>query len=136
GGSVHITFDAANRLRITKCVLALGCACKVQTMVSAVFTTLKGVARRSGLKRHLVAKARITVERYALASMPRTQKTKHGRVLCYHSIGIRHYGVNEASPEQFRRKSDYGICYAQTEETRPTGTVARTSEAALDRDRI
>lgn len=64
---------------------------------------LKRIARAVGLRRARIASARMYVERHALATGSRGRRRKHGRILCYHSIGQSWMGVNDVTPAQFRR---------------------------------
>src|SRR5262245_9454674 len=48
-------------------------------------------------------------ERNILAAVgPRRQRTE-GRILCYHSVGQPVWGVNDVSPEQFRRQIELAL---------------------------
>ncbi|MBV9309066.1 MAG: polysaccharide deacetylase family protein [Acidobacteriaceae bacterium] len=53
--------------------------------------------------RERLAKARMCCERQALASFHGRRIKPTGRLLCYHSIGQPELGVNDCSPERFRR---------------------------------
>jgi peptidoglycan/xylan/chitin deacetylase (PgdA/CDA1 family) len=59
--------------------------------------------RRAGIRRSHLATLRKYVERNALAGFARRTPPRHGRILCYHSVGSRAWGVNDVSPQQFRR---------------------------------
>src|SRR5579859_3792647 len=64
---------------------------------------LKRLTRRTGLRRHHVAAARMCCERALLAAVPRSRTAASGRILCYHSVGTPAWGVNDVSPARFRR---------------------------------
>jgi peptidoglycan/xylan/chitin deacetylase (PgdA/CDA1 family) len=48
-------------------------------------------------------RARLTVDRYRLAARAGRGTAKRGRILAYHSIGTRAWGVNDVSPRDFER---------------------------------
>ncbi|HLZ70662.1 MAG TPA: polysaccharide deacetylase family protein [Dehalococcoidia bacterium] len=62
---------------------------------------LKRLTRRTGLRRHHVAAARMCCERALLAAVPRSRTAASGRILCYHSVGTPAWGVNDVSPRRF-----------------------------------
>ncbi|MCA8900538.1 MAG: polysaccharide deacetylase family protein [Hyphomonas sp.] len=64
-----------------------------------IITALKGV----GLNRQNVAAGRMCCERHLLASLGRSRQRYIGRILCYHSVGQRDWGVNDISPARFRK---------------------------------
>jgi peptidoglycan/xylan/chitin deacetylase (PgdA/CDA1 family) len=64
---------------------------------------LKQVARALGLRRSTVAAARMRVERNLLALRAPREGPGRSRILCYHSVGTPSWGVNDVTPEQFRR---------------------------------
>jgi len=66
--------------------------------------SVRSAARAVGLRRrHLVA-ARIRWERSFITSTRRRRTVAAGRILCYHAVGTPEWGVNDISPEQFRRQ--------------------------------
>jgi peptidoglycan/xylan/chitin deacetylase (PgdA/CDA1 family) len=64
--------------------------------------SLKRLARRGGITRDRVARARLYAERHALAAIKRPRPRNRGRILCYHSVGQPEMGVNDVTPKQFR----------------------------------
>jgi peptidoglycan/xylan/chitin deacetylase (PgdA/CDA1 family) len=64
---------------------------------------LKSLVKRTGVQRRHVEAARMFAERHALASAPRRRARDCGRILCYHSVGQPEFGVNDVTPERFRR---------------------------------
>ncbi len=72
-------------------------------------TSIKGFIRQRIVKRHRIAKARLALERHALALMHRPSKRKHGRILCYHTVGEPRYGVNDVSLERFQRHIEIAL---------------------------
>lgn len=64
---------------------------------------LKSLVKRTGIERRHVEAARMFAERHALASAPRRRGREQGRILCYHSVGQPEFGVNDVTPERFRR---------------------------------
>lgn len=72
-------------------------------------STLKGLIRRTGVTRERVAAARMRVERNALAALPRPAPRMSGRILCYHSVGQPELGVNDISPQGFRRQIEIAL---------------------------
>jgi len=59
--------------------------------------------------RERLAKARMYVERQALASFGGHSAKPGGRLLCYHSVGQAELGVNDCSPPRFRRHIELAI---------------------------
>ncbi len=66
-------------------------------------TALKSLVKRTGVERRHVEAARMFAERHALAAAPRRRTRDRGRILCYHSVGQPEFGVNDVTPERFRR---------------------------------
>jgi peptidoglycan/xylan/chitin deacetylase (PgdA/CDA1 family) len=60
------------------------------------------IAKGVGVSRGDVAGARMYCERHALATVGRRRRRRHGRILCYHSVGQPEMGVNDVTPAQFR----------------------------------
>lgn len=48
-------------------------------------------------------------ERNILATIGARRTRSHGRILCYHSVGQPQWGVNDVSPEQFRRQIETAL---------------------------
>jgi peptidoglycan/xylan/chitin deacetylase (PgdA/CDA1 family) len=71
--------------------------------------TLRGLIRKTGLRRQHVASARMYCERNALAWWGRRRERKIGRILCYHSVGQPLFGVNDVSPAHFRRHIELAL---------------------------
>jgi peptidoglycan/xylan/chitin deacetylase (PgdA/CDA1 family) len=68
----------------------------------------------SGLRRRLklrqrAAAARLHYERTALALVGKRERKSRGRLLCYHSVGQPEFGVNNASPQRFRRQIEFAL---------------------------
>lgn len=70
---------------------------------------LKKIARGVGLERRHVAPARLFCERYALATFGPERQRAGGRILAYHSVGQPDWGVNDVSPQRFRRHLDLAL---------------------------
>lgn len=70
---------------------------------------VKGLVRKSGLRRQHIAAARMCCERHVLASAGKGRVRNHGRILCYHSIGQPDFGVNDVSPLDFRRQIELAL---------------------------
>ena len=65
---------------------------------------------RSKLKvRQRVATTRLYCERMSLALFGKRPRKACGRLLCYHSVGQPEFGVNDASPERFRRQIEFAL---------------------------
>jgi peptidoglycan/xylan/chitin deacetylase (PgdA/CDA1 family) len=65
---------------------------------------------RSKLKlRQRAATSRLHYERLALAFFGRRRRKSSGRLLCYHSVGQPEFGVNNTSPERFRRQIEFAL---------------------------
>jgi peptidoglycan/xylan/chitin deacetylase (PgdA/CDA1 family) len=56
-----------------------------------------------------IAEARLYLERHALASLGRRAERRRGRILAYHSVGQREYGVNDVEPPRFRRQIELAL---------------------------
>jgi peptidoglycan/xylan/chitin deacetylase (PgdA/CDA1 family) len=70
----------------------------------SILTRPKRVLRRAARTgREQLATARLCCERYALSVVGRRASREGGRILCYHSLGQPAWGVNDVSPERFRR---------------------------------
>ena len=69
---------------------------------------LRSVARRAGIRRSHVAALRMRAERTLFAST-RPRRELPGRILCYHSVGTPQWGVNDVSPDRFRRRMEYTL---------------------------
>lgn len=65
--------------------------------------------RRFGLRKNRVEAARLYAERHWLARRGRPGATLPGRILCYHSVGQPHLGVNDVSPARFRRQLELAL---------------------------
>jgi peptidoglycan/xylan/chitin deacetylase (PgdA/CDA1 family) len=73
---------------------------------------LKRIIKKTGLRRHQLAAARMFCERHSLAAIAGAQSARvrsGGRVLCYHSVGQAATGVNDVSPERFRRQIELAL---------------------------
>jgi peptidoglycan/xylan/chitin deacetylase (PgdA/CDA1 family) len=70
---------------------------------------LKGLVRKSGLRRTHIASARMCCERHILATIGRPRQRTAGRILCYHSVGQPAWGVNDVSPALFRRQIELAL---------------------------
>lgn len=70
---------------------------------------LKGLARRVGLNRAALASARMCCERNVLATLRKPGPRQIGRILCYHSVGQPLWGINDVSPDQFRRHIELAL---------------------------
>ena len=78
-------------------------------VASMVSLTLRHIARRAGLNRTRVATGRMCCERHILAALGRPHRRWIGRILCYHSIGQKEWGVNDVSPANFRRHIELAL---------------------------
>lgn len=72
-------------------------------------SSLKGLIKQTGLKREHIAAARMRLERNVLAALPRQSPRMSGRILCYHAVGQPELGVNDISPQRFRRQIEMAI---------------------------
>jgi peptidoglycan/xylan/chitin deacetylase (PgdA/CDA1 family) len=65
---------------------------------------------RSRLKlRQRAATTRLHCERMALALLGKRRQKSSGRLLCYHSVGQPEFGVNNTTPERFRRQIEFAL---------------------------
>lgn len=69
---------------------------------------LKDLVKRTGLQRRHVEAARMYSERQVLAFKPRRQRQR-GRILCYHSVGQPEFGLNDVTPDRFRRQIELSL---------------------------
>jgi peptidoglycan/LPS O-acetylase OafA/YrhL/peptidoglycan/xylan/chitin deacetylase (PgdA/CDA1 family) len=69
----------------------------------------KTLARRAGLRRKHVAAVRMMVERNTLAILAQPRQRAGGRILCYHSIDEREYGVNNVRSNRFRHQIEFAL---------------------------
>lgn len=69
---------------------------------------LKKLVQKTGLQRKHLEAARMYGERQVLAFQPRRAR-QHGRILCYHSVGQPEFGVNDVSPDRFRRQIETAL---------------------------
>jgi peptidoglycan/xylan/chitin deacetylase (PgdA/CDA1 family) len=97
---------------------------------------LKSIARGVGLERRHVAPVRMCCERHLLATFGRARKRWVGRILCYHTIGQPEWGVNDVTPEQFRRHIELalgaGFRFAPASEIARGGGDAKTLAITFD----
>jgi peptidoglycan/xylan/chitin deacetylase (PgdA/CDA1 family) len=70
---------------------------------------LKRAFRSVGLRKSTLAAARMCCERHVLATVKRPTERAVGRILCYHSVGQRAWGVNDVEPERFRRHIEQAL---------------------------
>lgn len=63
-------------------------------------------------------------ERHLLAALPYARKRYVGRILCYHSIGQEEWGVNDVTPDMFRRHIE--IALESGHRFVPASEIART----------
>jgi peptidoglycan/xylan/chitin deacetylase (PgdA/CDA1 family) len=91
---------------------------------------LKTIARSAGFDRQRFAATRMCCERHVLASFGRSRRRWIGRVLCYHSIGQPQWGVNDVTPQQFRRHIELAL--AAGYRFVPASQIARTGGGAKD----
>jgi peptidoglycan/xylan/chitin deacetylase (PgdA/CDA1 family) len=69
----------------------------------------RAVARRIGVRRAGFAAFRMQCERTVLATTSRHRLAATGRVLCYHSVGTREWGVNDVTPKRFREHIELAL---------------------------
>lgn len=89
--------------------------------------TVKRMVRWTGLRRRHLAAARMCCERNVLATVGLAtdgRRRSHGRILCYHAVGDRRWGVNDVSPARFRRHIEAAL--AGGYRFVPAGEIART----------
>jgi len=71
---------------------------------------VKKLVQKTGLRRQHVEAARMYGERHALATVtPFPRPRERGRILCYHSVGQPEFGVNDVTPERFRRQIEVAL---------------------------
>lgn len=68
----------------------------------------KPTLRRAGITRARVAAARVWCERQTLSLFSERQSPR-SRILCYHSIGTRSWGINDVSPKRFRSQLETAL---------------------------
>tara|TARA_R110001606_G_scaffold393157_1_gene562811 strand:- start:1164 stop:1865 length:702 start_codon:yes stop_codon:yes gene_type:complete len=56
-----------------------------------------------------------------IAALGRARRRYIGRILCYHSIGQSEWGVNDVTPEQFRRQLETALNFVPASEIVRTG---------------
>ncbi|MGE3911707.1 MAG: polysaccharide deacetylase family protein [Chloroflexota bacterium] len=71
--------------------------------------TLKGLIKKTGLRRTTLAAARMCCERHVLAAVGQRRVRTGGRIFCYHSVGQPVWGVNDVSPARFRRQIELAL---------------------------
>jgi peptidoglycan/xylan/chitin deacetylase (PgdA/CDA1 family) len=95
-----------------------------------VIQALKTIARSAGFDRQRFAAARMCCERHVLATAGRQRKRWIGRILCYHSIGQAEWGVNDVTPQQFRRQIELALNAGYR--FVPASEIARTGGGPMD----
>jgi peptidoglycan/xylan/chitin deacetylase (PgdA/CDA1 family) len=95
-----------------------------------VIQALKTIARSAGFDRQRFAATRMCCERHVLASVGRQRKRWIGRILCYHSIGQAEWGVNDVTPQQFRKHIELALNAGYR--FVPASEIARTGGGAKD----
>lgn len=70
--------------------------------------SVRFLIRRTGLRRHHIAAARLYCERNALSLFQRS-RTSDPRILCYHSVGQPDYGVNDVGVALFRSQIEWAL---------------------------
>jgi peptidoglycan/xylan/chitin deacetylase (PgdA/CDA1 family) len=97
---------------------------------------LKGVARRTGVRRRHVASLRVAFDRYRLALIPRQKAAPRGRILCLHSVGTPEWGFNDLTPARFERHLasalNDGFRFVAAEEIARTGGAPRDLALTFD----
>ncbi|WP_340692006.1 polysaccharide deacetylase family protein [Hyphomonas sp.] len=91
---------------------------------------LKSAIRRTGLTRSHVASCRLCCERNILAALGRARKRYIGRILCYHTVGQTEWGVNDVTPDQFRRQLERALNAGFN--FVPAGEIVRTGGGPKD----
>lgn len=91
---------------------------------------IKGLVRRTGLRRTTLAAARMCCERHVLATVRRQRRRPSGRILCYHSVGQPAWGVNDVSPALFRRQIELAL--REGFRFVPASEIARTGGGPRD----
>lgn len=74
-----------------------------------MISTAKKLLIRSGVTRARVATVRMCCERHILAALPHARRRYIGRILCYHTIGQKDWGVNDVTPAMFRRQIELAL---------------------------
>lgn len=90
---------------------------------------LKQLVRKTGLERRHVEAARMYGERHALAFAPGRARDR-GRILCFHSVGQPEFGVNDVTPERFRRHIELALSLGYR--FVPPAEIARTGGQPMD----
>ena len=85
---------------------------------------------RDPRRRAELAEARLVCERHYLATAARRGHRSTGRILCYHSIGQREFGVNDVSPARFRRHIELAL--EAGHHFVPAAEIARTGGGPMD----
>ena len=97
---------------------------------------LKSIVRGVGMERRHVAPARLLCERYALATFGAKHPRAGGRILAYHSVGQPAWGVNDVSPQNFKRHLDLalklGYRFVPASQIAMTGGEARDLAITFD----
>jgi peptidoglycan/xylan/chitin deacetylase (PgdA/CDA1 family) len=97
---------------------------------------VKWALRRVGIDRRRVAGVRMCCERNVLAWIGAEERAQRARILCYHSVGTPEWGVNDVSPDQFRRHIEFalhiGYRFVAAEDI--ARTVGRPDELAITFD--
>lgn len=70
---------------------------------------LKKMARAAGVERRRLAPSRMYCERLSLATFGARPQRPGGRILAYHTVGQREWGVNDVAPRQFRRHLELAL---------------------------
>ena len=101
-----------------------------------ISTLKKSIVKATGFDRQRFAATRMCCERHVLASVGRQRKRWIGRILCYHSIGQAEWGVNDVTPQQFRRHIelalDAGYRFVPASEIATTGGKAKDLAITFD----
>jgi len=97
---------------------------------------IKQAFRSVGLRKGNLAAVRTCCERNALAVLKRPTSRSVGRILCYHSVGQPAWGVNDVSPERFRRHIELALerGYRFVPASRIVETGGNTMELAITFD--
>ena len=69
----------------------------------------KKVLIRAGVRRTHIASARMCIERNVIPMKPGSKADLSPRILCYHSVGTRAWGVNDVRPRQFRAQLEAAL---------------------------
>jgi peptidoglycan/xylan/chitin deacetylase (PgdA/CDA1 family) len=68
-----------------------------------------GELRKKLKLRQRAATTRLHYERMVLTMFGKRSEKSSGRLLCYHAVGQPEFGVNNASPERFRRQIEFAL---------------------------